>query len=65
MKTNLILRRDGPFQILERINDNIYKIDLPSEYGVIGTFNIYDLSLFNIGNNSRLNHFKKRGDDII
>jgi hypothetical protein len=45
MKTNLIPKRDGPFQILERINDNTYKIDLPNEYGVIATFNVYDLSL--------------------
>ena len=28
-------REDGPFQVLERINDNAYKIDLRGEYNVI------------------------------
>ncbi|PHT80716.1 hypothetical protein T459_13731 [Capsicum annuum] len=38
-------RGDGPFQVLERINDNSYKIDLPPEYQVHNTFNMCDLSL--------------------
>jgi hypothetical protein len=38
-------RIDGPFQILENINDNAYKIDLSGMYGVSATFNIF-LSLF-------------------
>ena len=37
------------FQIIERINDNTYKVDLPGEYGVSATFNIADLSLFDVG----------------
>ena len=28
-------RGDGPFQILEKINDNAYKVDLPGEYKVL------------------------------
>ena len=27
-------RADGPFDILERSNDNAYKVDLPGDYGV-------------------------------
>jgi hypothetical protein len=58
-------RGDGHFQIIERINDNAYKVDLPGEYGVIATFNVVNLSLFDVGDDSRLNHFEKRGDDAI
>jgi hypothetical protein len=36
-------RADGPFKILEKINDNAYKLKLPPEFGVSLTFNISDL----------------------
>jgi hypothetical protein len=36
-------RANGPFKILEKINDNAYKLELPPEYGVSPTFNISDL----------------------
>jgi len=48
---------DGPFQILEKINDNAYKVDLLGEYNVSTTFNVFDLSHYDAGNDSRLNHF--------
>ena len=37
-------RGDGPFQVLERINDNAYKIHLLGEYNVGVTFNVFYLS---------------------
>ena len=40
----LSLRADGPFKILEKINNNAYKLELPGNYGVYATFNISDLS---------------------
>jgi translation initiation factor IF-1 len=42
-KSKLISRVDGPFKILEKINDNAYKHELPLEFGVCPTFNISDL----------------------
>jgi len=36
-KTKLIPRAEGPFEILERINDNSYKVDLLGDYGVSAT----------------------------
>jgi hypothetical protein len=36
-------RADGPFKIIEKINDNAYKLELPPKFGVSLTFNISDL----------------------
>ena len=54
---------DGPFQVLERINDNAYKLDLPGEYNISATFNVSDLSLFDVGEDSRSNPFEERRND--
>ena len=62
-KSKLQPQGDGPFQILERINDNAYKVDLPGKYGVSATFNVSDLTLFDVGDDSRSNPFEERGDD--
>ncbi|GKF01904.1 hypothetical protein Tco_0028827 [Tanacetum coccineum] len=37
-------REDGPFRVLKKINDNVYKIELPSHYYVFATFKVADLS---------------------
>ena len=42
----LLPRGNGPFQVMARINDNAYKIDLPGEYNVSASFNVADLSPF-------------------
>ena len=42
-KSKLLPRADGPFKVLERINDNAYKLELPTDFGVSPTFNIVDL----------------------
>ncbi|XP_062086158.1 uncharacterized protein LOC133792266 [Humulus lupulus] len=56
-------RGDGPFQAMEHINDNAYKIDLPGEYGVSASFNVSDLSLFDVGDDLRANQFQEGGND--
>jgi hypothetical protein len=52
-KSKLQPRGDEPFQILERINDNAYKVDLLGEYGVSAIFNVSDLTLFDVGDDLR------------
>lgn len=42
-RSKLSPRSDGPFEVLEKVNDNVYKVDLPGEYGVSGSFNVADL----------------------
>jgi len=39
-------RADGPFEVLERINDNAYRVDLTGDYGVSVTFNVADLKAY-------------------
>ena len=42
-KSKLMPRVAGPFKVLEKINDNTYKLNLPVDFGVSPTFNIADL----------------------
>jgi hypothetical protein len=61
----MISRKDGHFQIIKRVNDNAYKIDLLGEYNVSATFNVSDIYLFDVGDDSRTNSFEERGNDTI
>ena len=54
---------DGPFQVLETINDNSYKLDLPCEYNISATFDVSNLSPSDVGDDSRMNPFEERGND--
>ena len=62
-RSKLHLRGDGPFHVLERINDNAYKLELPGEYNISATYNVSDLSPFDVDDDSRTNPFEKRGND--
>ncbi|PON53631.1 hypothetical protein PanWU01x14_200690 [Parasponia andersonii] len=62
--SNLLPRGDGPFQMLERINNNAYRLDLPGEYNVSATFNVTDLSPFVAGDDDlRANPSQEGGND--
>ena len=45
-KSKLMPRVDGPFQILRKINDNAYQLDLEGKYDISTSFNVADLSPF-------------------
>jgi hypothetical protein len=64
-KSKLLPRGDGLFQVLERINDNAYKLDLLGEYNVSATFNVSNFSPFGVGNelDLRTNPFQEEGND--
>ena len=62
-QSKLLPRGDGPFQVLERINNNAYKLDLPGEYNASATFNVIDLNLFDVGDDLRTNPFKEEEND--
>jgi len=37
---------EGPFEVLEMVNDNAYKIDMAHDLQVLTMFNATDLSLY-------------------
>jgi len=65
-KSKLTPRADDPFEILEKVNDNAYKVNFPSDYGVSATFNVADLSSYledDHLSNLRANSLQQREDD--
>jgi hypothetical protein len=43
-KSKLMPRVDGPFKVIQKINDNAYKLELPTDFGTVcPTFNIADV----------------------
>lgn len=55
--SKLMPREDKPFQIIEKINDNTYKVEFMCDYGAIATFNVGDDLMENV--------FDKWGNDLI
>ena len=49
--------------MLERINDNAYKLDLPGEYNVSASFNVADLTPFDADSELRANPSQEEGND--
>jgi hypothetical protein len=48
-KSKLMTRDDGPFKLIVKINDNAYKLELPTDFGMVSpTFNIADLKPYSV-----------------
>jgi len=59
-------RAEGPFEILEKVSHNTYKLDLPGDYTISYTFNVADLKPYYKDNhleNLRANSLLEREDD--
>ena len=65
-KSKLMPRADGPFKVLEKINDNAYKLELPADFTVSPSFNVADLTPY-LGEDdefsSRTTSIQEGGDD--
>ncbi|KAL1199570.1 hypothetical protein V5N11_019513 [Cardamine amara subsp. amara] len=60
-KSKLSARGDGPFRVLERINDNAYKLELPGELNISPTFNVSDLSPSHVGDTTLGSETSQKG----
>jgi hypothetical protein len=65
-KYKLQPRAAGPFKVLHKINDNAYKVELPTDFAVRSSFNIADLTPY-LGEKdmfeSRMTLLQEREDD--
>jgi hypothetical protein len=64
-KSMLLPRGDGPYKVLAKINDNVYKIDIPTDvFGVNNTFNVADFAPYDGDNHgtSRSMLLKRGGE---
>jgi hypothetical protein len=52
-------RVDGLFKVLEKINENANKLDVPANFGVSPTFNITDLKPY-LGEEDKLESRKTK-----
>ena len=61
-KSKLMPRGDGPFQVLKRINNNAYELDMLDTYLGSHTFNISDLTPFSVGLQNSWSNFLQLGE---
>ena len=62
-KSKLLPRGDGPFQVIKRINNNTYELDLPLSYNISNSFNVCDLSHFDVGFKNSWSNSLQEGED--
>jgi hypothetical protein len=68
-KSKLMPRVESPFRIIEKVNGNVYKVDLPGDYNVSATSNVKDLTPYlddddDDDSDLRTNHFQPEADDV-
>ena len=56
---------DGPFEVIKRINNNAYQIDLQGKYNISPLFNVSDLLPYVADSDLRTNPFEEGEDDVI
>lgn len=54
-------KEDGLFQVLEQLNNNLYRLNLTSKYNVSAIFKVSNLSPFDVGKNLRQILLKRKG----
>ena len=69
--SKLQAKKFGPFQILKKINDNAYVIDLPADWKISSTFNVSDIHAYYPPDDvdvqethSRTSAFQEEGTDV-
>ena len=63
--SKLMPQVDGPFQILRKIKDNAYQLDLQGKYDISSSFNVSDLSPFLVDDPDLwTNPFEEGGNDV-
>ena len=62
-RSKLRPRRNGTFQVLERVKDNAYRLDLPVQSNVSVTFNVSDVRPSNTGDDLRANPLQVEAND--
>ena len=57
-------RAEGPFEVIEKVNENAYKLYLGGKHGVASTFNVGDLAPYLEDDELRAIPFQEGEDDL-